>query len=95
MVLRQAAMVTVHIPSPLRSFSNGRDRVDVEGETLRQVIESLDKECPGIKDRLIDDNASLRPGLALAIDDYYTDEGLLQRVPEGASVYILPALGGG
>lgn len=88
-------MVTVHIPSPLRSFSDGRAQVEVEGKTLRQVIEALDRQCPGIMDRLIAEDGSLRPGLALAIDEYYTDEGLLQPVPDGSSVHILPALGGG
>lgn len=88
-------MVTVHIPSPFRNFSDGRDRIQVEGSNLRQIIEALDKECPGIKARLIGDDENLRPGLAIAVDEYYTDGGLFQSVPEGSSVHILPALGGG
>jgi sulfur-carrier protein len=88
-------VVTVHIPSPFRNYSDGRDKIEVEGKTLRQVIESLNRECPGIKERLIGEDEALRPGLAIAIDDYYTDQGLLQPIPDGASVHILPALGGG
>jgi sulfur-carrier protein len=87
-------MVTVMIPAPLRRFSDGKDRVEVEGANLRQVFDSLGKVYPDLKAQVLDGDA-LRPGLALAINDLYTDEGLLEKVPEGGTVHILPAMGGG
>ena len=77
-----------------RNLTNGRDRVEVEGRTLRQVIDQLDKECPGFKDQVVVDDA-IRPGLAVAIDEDMASEGLLQPIPDGGTVHILPALGGG
>ena len=87
-------MATVFIPSPLRDYSGGRDRVEVPGGSLRRVIEALDKECPGIGDELIVDDG-IRPGIAVFIDDEMTSQGLIQRVPDDGTVRLLPALGGG
>jgi len=87
-------MVTVMIPSPLRRFSEGADRVEVEGSNLRQVFDNLGRLYPQLRDRLIEDD-DLRPGLAVAINDEFTEEGLLGKVPEGGTVHILPAMGGG
>lgn len=87
-------MVTVIVPAPFRKFSDGRDRVEVEGATLRQVFENLGRVYPELKEQVVADDA-VRPGLAIAIDDLYTDNGLTERVPEGGTVHILPAMSGG
>ena len=87
-------MPTVVIPVSLRSFSAGRDRVSVAGRTLRQVFDQLDSECPGIKSQLIADD-DIRPGLAIAVDNELTSEGLVQVIEDEAEVQILPAIGGG
>jgi molybdopterin converting factor small subunit len=87
-------MPTVIIPTTLRSFSGGRDRVSVGGRTLRQVFEQLDAECPGIKGQLIEDG-DIRAGLAIVVDNEVTSEGLIAMVEEDTEVHILPAIGGG
>jgi len=87
-------MVTVMIPSPLRRFSDGQDRLEVEGSNLRQVFDSLGKRYPQLRDQILDED-DLSPGLAIAINDDFTEEGLLGKVPEGGVVHILPAMGGG
>lgn len=87
-------MATVFIPSPLREYSAGRDRVTVPGGSLRRVFENLDAECPGIIDELIVDDG-IRPGIAVFVDDEQTSSGLIQRVPDDATVHLLPAIGGG
>jgi molybdopterin synthase sulfur carrier subunit len=87
-------VVTVMIPAPLRRYSDGHDRIEVEGANLRQVFDNVGKVYPKLRANVLDDDA-LRPGLALAINDLYTDEGLLEKVPDGGTVHILPAMGGG
>jgi sulfur-carrier protein len=87
-------MATVYVPAPLRRYTDGNERVDVEGRTLRQVIEQLERAYPGMKSQLVE-NDTIRPGLAIAIDDVLTESGLLQAVPERAAIRILPAIGGG
>lgn len=87
-------MALVFIPSLLRNTTGGLDRVEVEGSTLRQVVENLDAAYPGIKDALLQDNR-IRPGLALAVNGLPSVRGLMETVPEGAEVQIMPAIAGG
>ncbi|HXH22190.1 MAG TPA: MoaD/ThiS family protein [Dehalococcoidia bacterium] len=87
-------MVTVVIPSPLRRFSGGVERVEVEGASLRQVFENLGRHYPELRDRIVYDD-DLRPGIAVSIDDEITEDGLLARVRDGSVVHIMPAMGGG
>jgi molybdopterin synthase sulfur carrier subunit len=87
-------MPVVWIPAPLRSCTQGRETVDVEGTTLLQVIDSLEASFPGIKARLCDENG-LRPGIAVAIGTQLARRGLSEPVPHGAEVHFLPAIAGG
>jgi molybdopterin converting factor small subunit len=87
-------MALVFIPSLMRSLTEQKDRVPVEGKTLRQVVENLDQQYPGMKE-LIVENDRVRPGLALAINGVIATTGLMAAVPDEAEVQILPAIGGG
>jgi molybdopterin converting factor small subunit len=87
-------MALVFIPSLMRNITDGKDRVEVEGKTLRQVVNNLDALYPGIKE-LVVENDRVRPGLALAVDGVVSATGLMGEVPEGSEVQILPAIGGG
>jgi len=86
--------VTVWIPSLLRDLTGGRETVRVDGKTVRQVIEALERLYPGIKQRLCDGD-TLRPGIAVAVDTQIAPLGLLQPVREGGEVHFLPAVSGG
>ena len=87
-------MALVFIPSLMRTLTGGKDRVEVPGHTLRQVVENLEAAYPGMKELLLQDNR-IRPGLQLAVNGVVTAVGLMEQVPEGAEVQILPAIGGG
>jgi molybdopterin converting factor small subunit len=87
-------MALVFIPSLMRSLTEQKDRVPIEGKTLRQVVDNLDQQYPGMKE-LIVENDRVRPGLALAINGVIATTGLMAAVPEEAEVQILPAIGGG
>ena len=52
--------ITVRIPTPLRKLTNGQDKVSVDGNTLRSIVEELENEFPGIKDRICDENGEIR-----------------------------------
>jgi molybdopterin converting factor small subunit len=87
-------VVTVWVPALLRPLCGGDSRLTVEGRTLREVLESLDRACPGFFDRVVEDSR-LRPELAVAINGEAGSFPLHEPVPEGAEVSILPAIGGG
>ena len=52
--------VTVRIPTPLRSLTAGEEQVSAEGDTVRAVIDDLESNHPGIRERLLDDKGIRR-----------------------------------
>jgi hypothetical protein len=90
-------MVTVHIPTAFRVFSDDREKVQLDlpgGGSMRRVLELLEKECPGISDRLMFDGG-VHPSIAVFINDEQSALGIIERVPEDAVIRLLPAMGGG
>ncbi len=89
--------VTVRIPTTMRPMAGGASTVQVEGATLADVIANLDAAHPGFKDRLLDEDGSMRKfvNLFVADDDVRYLQGLDTPVPDGETVSIIPAVAGG
>lgn len=86
-------MPTVRLFSVLQPFAGGAASVDAAGATLREVIDDLERQHPGLRDRIIAAN-TIRPDVMIAIDaDEVRDLDAL--VPAGAEVHLLPAIAGG
>lgn len=88
-------MPTVWIPSQLREYTKGEDKVQVAGETLRQVIENLETQYPGIRARLCDEEGRLRSNLAVAVDGVISQQGMRHKLHETSQIHFLPAISGG
>jgi sulfur-carrier protein len=87
-------MPTVWIPPLLRKLTDDRESIEVAGATLREVIDALESQCPGIKDRLCIDS-SVRPGLSVVIDSQINREGMSAPVKPHSEVHFVPAVSGG
>ena len=87
-------MATVFIPSLMQTITNGEQQVQVEGATVRQVVESLERAYPGMKERLVEGNR-IKPNISVAIDGEITPLGMLEKVGENSEVHFLPAISGG
>ena len=87
-------MPTAWIPPPMRELTDGRVQVEVRGQTVRQLIDRLDQEYPGIGERLCEGDR-LRSGVAVSIDGVISPEGLRARLEPGSEVHFLPAIAGG
>ena len=89
-------MAEVWIPTGMQSLTGGRQRVQIEGRTVRQIVNNLESQFPGTKARLYDDEQDdLLPGVAVIVDGDASQLGLLERVGEDSEVHFLPAIGGG
>jgi len=88
------AMPVVYIPALMRDLTGGVERVEVEGATLRQVVNNLDARFPGAKARLCQEDR-IRPNVAVAVDGEITRLGMLQTVRPDSEVHFLPAVSGG
>ena len=49
-------MPLVRIPLPMQSYTGGKETVEIDGQNIRQLIEQLDTEYPGIKSALMDED---------------------------------------
>jgi molybdopterin converting factor small subunit len=89
--------VTVRVPTTLRTLTSGQSEVQVEGDTVAAVLDALEAEHPGFKDRLLDEEGGLRRfvNLFVADDDVRFLKGLDTPVPAGETVSIIPAVAGG
>ncbi|MSQ12467.1 MAG: MoaD/ThiS family protein [Dehalococcoidia bacterium] len=90
--------VVVRIPSPLRRVTNGKDRVTVESTSnLSQTIAALERQYPGIKERLVDDVGELRHFVNIYVngEDVRFLNGLDTEIKAGDEVSIVPAVAGG
>ncbi len=91
--------VTVRIPTLLRAYVQDQSKVDItpEVETLRGVLDALEKMAPGILQRVVSDSGELRRFVNLYVndDDVRTLDGMNTPTPAGCSVSIVPAVAGG
>lgn len=87
-------MPKVWIPPLLRSLSDNRVELDIAGETLREVIDNLDAECPGIKDRVME-GRRMKPGIAVAVDGVVMSKKLGTPLKPESEVHFVPAISGG
>jgi molybdopterin converting factor small subunit len=89
-------MATVRIPPILRPDAGGNRQVEIEGETVREVLESLVATYPPLRERIFEGD-ELPQFLNVFIDgtDVRLSEGLETKVGDGATVILLPAVAGG
>lgn len=89
-------MADVWIPTNMQSLTGGLQRVRASGNNVRQIINDLEKQYPGLKEMLYDEEEdNLMPGIAVIVDGDASLIGLLERVREDSEVHFLPAIGGG
>ena len=89
--------VMVRIPTPLRRMTNGKDKVEVESDNLGDLVEKLNSEFPGFKDRLVDEEGELRyyVNIYLNGEDVRFMDGLNTSTSSGDEISIVPAVAGG
>ena len=89
--------VKVRVPTPLRRFTGGNDEVTVNGDSIKAVIADLEKNHPGIGERLLDDKGDLRRFVNVYLngDDIRFLSALDSKVKDGDDISIVPAIAGG
>ncbi len=84
----------VFIPPLLRTLTDGCEIVEVAGQNVAEAIDSLERQFPGLRERLVD-GERLKPGLSVAVGTKMSTRGLLTKVAPDDEVHFLPAIGGG
>lgn len=88
--------VSVIIPTLLRPFTNGEKRVEAQGSSVGEVIDYLEGQFPGIKQKLVSGDQLHRFVNAYVNEsDIRFAEGLKTPVQSGDILTVLPAVAGG
>ncbi|GAA0854892.1 MoaD/ThiS family protein [Streptosporangium amethystogenes subsp. fukuiense] len=89
--------VSVRIPTILRTYTGGAAEVSGEGETLRDVLQKLDADFPGIGARILDETGKIRRFVNVYVgdEDVRFADNLDTATPSGVQVSIIPAVAGG
>ena len=89
--------VRVRVPTPLRKFTQGADEVSAQGHNIRALVEDLEKQYPGIKDRICDETSKVRRFVNVYVngDDIRFLQNLETALKEGDAISIVPAIAGG
>jgi molybdopterin synthase sulfur carrier subunit len=60
--------VKVHIPSPLHSYTGGVANVEADGDTVDALLHDLDRQFPGLRFRVVDEQGRLREHMVVWLD---------------------------
>ena len=90
-------MASVRIPTPLRKLSGDRDELEIDASNVSDLIENLENECPGIKERLCDENGNVRRFINIYVnnEDIRFLNGSETEIKDSDIVSIIPAIAGG
>ena len=59
----------VRIPTPLRSYTDQQTVVDAAGTTVAELLHDLDRQFPGLRFRMVDEQDRLRKHMKIFLDD--------------------------
>ncbi len=85
---------TVWVPALYRDLTGGAETVRATGTSVREVVQRLEEQYPGIQARLCEQDV-LRPHIAVAVNGEISRRGLRQRLHESSEIHFIPAISGG
>ena len=89
--------VTVRIPTPLRQVTKGNAEVQAKGDTVDDVIADLERQFPGLRERLVDEAGELRRFINIYVneEDIRFLDSRKTALKDGDQMSIVPAIAGG
>ena len=90
-------MVTVYVPTPFRRATNNKDRVTVEGDSVAEVLDDLEKTYEGLRGLVRTESGEVHPHVNIYVNSEAIEalDGVQTRVKDGDELTIIPALAGG
>jgi len=88
--------IKVRIPTPLQKLTNGNAEVECSAKNVSELLDAIEKDYPGMKDRLSEDGRVRR-----FINIYVNEEDIrfMEKeatvLKDGDTISIVPAIAGG
>jgi molybdopterin synthase sulfur carrier subunit len=89
--------VLVRIPTPLRRLTGGAGDVYAKGKDIGELVEDLERQFPGLRERLCDETGDIRKFINIYLnqEDVRFLQGRESLVKDGDEISIVPAIAGG
>ena len=87
----------VRIPTPLRTLTKGAAEIQARGDTVESLVDDLERQFPGLKERLVDETGELRRFINIYVnqEDIRFMDNRATALKDGDEVSIVPAIAGG
>ena len=86
--------MNVLLPTPLARYTGGRREAQADGATLDAVLADLDRQYPGLRFRVVDEQGRIRPHIKMFVNREQAAT-LAAPLAPGDEVLVVAALSGG
>ena len=86
-------MATVRLRAPLSELAGGRRELELEGTTVAEVLQALEREHPDVKGWILDERGLIREHINVFVNKDYAREDTT--VDAQDRLHVLPAISGG
>ncbi len=86
--------MNVYVPTPLRSYTLGKGKLDLQAASLGDLLREMDQQHPGIRFRMIDEQDRVRPHIKFFVNSEQV-RTLDAPLSEADEIHIICALSGG
>ncbi|MCC6301016.1 MAG: MoaD/ThiS family protein [Anaerolineales bacterium] len=90
-------MPTLKIPTPLRTYTNGKSEVNVSGSNISDALADLANQFPAIKPHIFNEGGELRPFVNLFVGEHNIKDlqGVDTAIKDGDRIMLIPSIAGG
>tara|TARA_B110000263_G_C14839676_1_gene299168 strand:+ start:79 stop:345 length:267 start_codon:yes stop_codon:yes gene_type:complete len=87
-------MPVVFLTPTFQKLGETPEKIEVDGTSIKSVIDNVNKLHPGFKDLLIENNR-IKPGISIVVNGEIKRTGLLGSVSKNSEIHFLSAISGG
>ncbi len=89
--------VKVRVPTPQMKLTNNQAEVTAEGGTIADILNNLESQFAGIKERICEENGTPRRFINIYLneEDIRFLDGENTKIKDGDEISIIPAIAGG